>query len=1145
MLVRDLEARGISLTVVGDRLRLSAPTGVVTPELRETLQAQKPAILAYLLERAATDAPLSLSPVSRQNPIPLAVAQERIWFLHQLSPESAAYNIGGALRLRGRLVPEVQARVWTALVARHEALRTVFTTVDGQPVMRVLPSAALEFDQQDLSASPVDEHEALIRTRALEYMARPFDIERGPLWRVCLLRLAEDHHVSVVSMHHLVSDHWSMTILTGEFCRLYTAFVQGQPIELPSLPVQYVDYAVAQRAWIDGPRLQAPVDYWRRQLADLTVVELPADRARTPIADGRPGWSWSPLPAPLLARLRDLAAARHATLFMVLVAAWKIVQSRYTGTTDVTVGTPISSRPVRDVEQVVGMFVNTLVLRTDMSGSQTFDELLARVRQVALDAYANQDVSFDHLVSVLKPARDGRTPFFQVLFNVLNAPVEPIRLPGLHAEPVRLHMPGIQFDLNIVVETEQPDPAQNGMAVSFDRHLFDEATIARLMAHYVRVLDAVVAAPSCRIDDIDLLDDRERHTIVTAWNATADPLPAGETVVTLFDARAQAQPDAVAVVADGVETTYATLHRRARAIARTLSRLDLGPARIVGLCLHRSSDMVAAVYGVMMAGAAYLPLDPAFPADRLAYMVQDSTTTVVLSERTLLAHVPDGVTVICLDDSDAVDDDIDDAGAIGSPTLDDRAYVLYTSGSTGRPKGVEIPHRAFLNFLLSMAREPGMRETDRLLAVTTLSFDIAGLEICLPLSVGARVVVASRDDAVDPARIARLLATQAITVMQATPATWRLLLDDGWEGDSGLTVLCGGEAMPPDLARRLCAATGAVWNMYGPTETTIWSTIARVEAGGDEVVSIGRPIANTQVYVLDDRRRPVPIGVPGELFIGGDGVAIGYFQRPELTASRFVPDPFSGKPGARLYRTGDLARFREDGRLECLGRLDGQVKVRGFRIELGEVEAVLARCAGVRQVATVVRSVQGDDAVLAAYVVADDRSADTGTLIEAVRGHARRHLPPYMVPAYIVTIEALPLTPNGKIDRRALPAPSPVSTATAGAPPSTSMESRLAAIWAEVLHLPDVPVDGNFFDLGGHSLLLAQVQRRVQETLQQPVTMLDLFQHPTVRSLAARLSRTEGRDEVARDAGIRDRMARQRRALDRQRTSRPLSGESR
>jgi amino acid adenylation domain-containing protein len=1137
--VSHLESLGIALSLTGDRVRLSAPKHVLTVELRDELQARKAEILAYLASGRALETALEITPVGRDAPVPLAVAQERIWFLHQLDPASSAYHVGGAVKLTGRFVAAASERAWHTLARRHESLRTVFETVDGRPVMRILPSATPSMHREDLSATPADLRDAAVQRTVIDFMMRPFDIERGPLWRVLVIRLGDAEHVIAVSLHHLISDYWSTRILSREFCECYVGDLEGQIPALSPLRVQYADFAVAQRAWLDGPKVQAQLDYWREQLAGLVAPELPPDRPRVPgvtsPADGRVR-----LRAGLLASLRDLAASEQATPYMVMVAAFDVVLGRYTGSTDVAIGTPIANRPSADVEGIVGMFVNTLVLRADLSGNPTFRELLARVRTVALGAYANQDVSFDRVVSTLRPGRDGgRAPFFQVLFNSLDAPVKSVRLAGLEFEPVRLPAFALQFELGAAIETnELTDPPEHLLTFGFDRSLYDPATMTRLFQHYTRVLELVAADPDIRIDDIDLLDADERQQLLVDWNATSQPLADDATVVSLFEAQAARTPDAVAVVFGGTEVTYAELDRRAQAIAAGLRGLDLGPERIVGLCVHRSIDMVAAIYGVLKAGAAYVPLDPAFPADRLAFMVEDSTTSVILSEIGLRGTLPGAAAqVVCLDDPDDPFWRADVSTSDGKgPSQDDRAYVLYTSGSTGRPKGVEIAHRAFANFLVSMAREPGMTPADRLLAVTTLSFDIAGLELALPLITGARVILASREQAMDPAQLDALIRDHHVTFMQATPATWRLLLDDGWRGSPDLTILCGGEAMPRDMANRLVPRSRALWNMYGPTETTVWSTIERIDAG-DEVITVGRPIANTQVYVLDPLLRPTPIGVPGELFIGGDGVARGYFKRPDLTASRFVPDPFRPDAGARMYRTGDLARFRADGRLECLGRLDTQVKVRGFRIELGEIESMLGTCAGVKQVAAVVRQDHGE-AAIAAYVV----PAGEAVSAETLRDHARQHLPPYMVPTFFVELPALPLTPNGKVDRNALPVPAAPRTG-AVTMPANDLERELASIWAGVLNVPVVPVDENFFDLGGHSLLLAQVQRRIDDVLHEQVPMLDLLQYATVRALAARIG--ERPPEAGRASAARERMERQRAALERTRPARPFREDSR
>jgi amino acid adenylation domain-containing protein len=1077
-LVSYLEAEGVVLTADGDRLRCSAPRGTLTPELREQIARHKSALLALLQGRARGDDALVVRPAPSDREILLAVPQERMWFLQQLDPDGVAYNISGATWISGSLSREAMQHAWTLMIRDHASLRTTFPLIDGTPVQRVAPPAEAVVRERDVRGLPEADREAAALAFALEQANAAFDLDRGPLLRLGLVRLAEERYLATVCVHHAVADQWSMGLLGAEFAERYAAFVSGRAPTVRDPSVAYRDFAYWHRLWMDGPRLQGQLAYWRQRLAGLHVTELPADRPRVGYTGGQGRYGVVPLAPALLGRLRQLAASERATLFMVLVAAFKVVMNRYTGQTDLAVGTPIANRTARELEDVVGTFVNTLVFRTDVSGDPTFRELLGRVRETALGAYTNQDLPFDRLVRELQPDRGtNRPPFFQVLFNVQNAPFRRLELPGLQVEVFPLPKRSTQFDLTISIDPQ----VGHRIVYAYSAALFDAGTIERFFDHYLTVLEAVARDPDARIDAIEMMSAAERRTILHDWNATAQPFPAGDTVVDLFARQAAATPSAPAVVCAGETLDYAALDDRAGRLAGYLRAAGAGPGTLIGLCLDRSPDMVAALLAVLQTGAAYVPLDPAFPPERLRFMLRDSRAAIVVTDSGLrdLVSTDTDARVVCLDT---------EAGAIGTadrvePGLaraDALAYVLYTSGSTGQPKGVEITHGALANFLLSMQREPGLTPADRLLSVTTLSFDIAGLEIYLPLVTGARVVLATRDEATDPARLAALIEAQSATVLQATPATWRMLLDDGWAGRPDLKILCGGEALSRELADRLLASGREVWNMYGPTETTIWSTIARVESG-DGPVSIGRPIANTEVYVLDAALRPVPVGVPGELCIGGAGVARGYLGRAELTAARFVADPFSGRAGARLYRTGDLARFRADGRLECLGRIDHQVKIRGFRVELGEIESVLAAHPAIRQAVTAVRDGSGGDKRLVAYVVYEP---DQTATVSELRKHAKASLPDYMVPSFFVELSALPLTANGKVDRRALP--DPMGAAPAGAepePPRTPVERRVAEIWQAALGVPAVGLKDNFFDIGGHSLLSMQVIAHIERDL--------------------------------------------------------------
>ncbi|HYX26173.1 MAG TPA: amino acid adenylation domain-containing protein, partial [Thermoanaerobaculia bacterium] len=755
------------------------------------------------------------------------------------------------------------------VVRRHETLRTGFASVDGTPVQRIEPDLEMELPLEDLSELPHEEREAKTRQRAVEIARQPFDLSRPSLLRVVLLKLGEAEHALLFSMHHIVSDNWSLGVLTSEVARLYAAFAQGEPSPLPELPVQYADFAVWQRSWLQGEVLESQLAYWQQRMAEAPIVELPTDRPRPPIQSFQGATRRTLLPAVLATSLSAVARERGASLFMVLLAGFKALVSRYTGLEDVVVGTPIAGRTRAEIEGLIGFFVNTLVLRTDLSGDPTSGELLSRVRETALGAYAHQELPFEYLVERLQPQRDlSRNPLFQLMFNLLNAPTERMESGSLALSPLESPRSTALFDLQVLL-TEAPRGIV--MTWEYSTDLFDVATMERLARHFQNLLLGMVESPEARFSNLPLLDEAERDQMVVEWNTTGRPVPSG-CVHEWIAAQAARTPEAVAVVFGGESLTYRQLDRRANGLALRLLELGVGPEVRVGIALERSLEMAVALLGVLKAGGAYVPLDPSYPAERLAFMREDAGLAAVLTEE-FLHQVPEVARA--------------PRSGVGA---DNAAYVIYTSGSTGRPKGVQISHDALTNFLTSMAEKPGLTSEDRLVAVTSLSFDIAGLELYLPLVVGGRVVLASREEAADGRRLQALLYESGATVLQATPVTWRLLLETGWEGSLKLKALCGGEALSPVLATALRQRVGSLWNVYGPTETTIWSTIEEIRSDGP--VSIGRPIANTEAYVLDGNGQPVPAGVGGELLLGGSGLARGYLARPELTAEKFVPNPF-------------------------------------------------------------------------------------------------------------------------------------------------------------------------------------------------------------------------------------------------------------
>ncbi|MGQ4807003.1 Tyrocidine synthase 3 [Candidatus Entotheonellaceae bacterium PAL068K] len=1118
-LLTELYTLGVQLWVEDDRLRSKSPKGAITPSLRAQIGEYKEEIITWLQQAQQGVKQLALQPVARDGQMFLSYAQERLWFLDQLAP-GATYNLPGAVRLIGTLeVEALQQSLWE-IVRRHESLRTTFPSVDGQP-RQAIGEPHLHLETVELTELEPEAQEAEVDRLAAVEAQRAFDLTVGPLLRVTLLQLDAADHVLLITMHHMVSDEWSSSIFIREFSALYAAFVRGEPSPLAALPIQYADFAHWQRQWLEGEVMERHLHYWRQQLAGAPPhLELRTDHPRPAVQSFSGAWYRFELSRALSAQLGQLSRETQTTLFMTLLAAFKVLLQRYSGQADVVVGMPIANRTRVEVEPLIGFFVNTLVLRTSLSDNPSFHELLRRVQTCVLHAFEHQDVPFEKLVQELQPERHlSHSPLFQVMFVLGNTPASS-DLPGLQLLPWELETHTAKFDLTLRMQE-----AEQGLTGvwEYNTDLFDASTLARLAGHFTTLLERIVATPTQPVGDLPLLTAAEHQQLLVEFNDTAAAYPTAKCLPQLFEEQMERTPEAVAVVCAGQSLTYRQLQARASRLAEQLRAFDVGPGVLVGICMERSLDMVVGLLGILQAGGAYLPLDPTYPQDRLTFMVEDSQVTVIVTQARLASRFAAATVHLVYPNAETLRDQghllpRPSRSWASTVTPDHLAYTLYTSGSTGEPKGVQISHRALLNFLYSMAQTPGLTAHDTLLAVSTISFDIAALELFLPLLVGARLVVASQEAVVDGQRLATDLEQYRVSVMQATPATWRLLLMAGWSGTPGLRVLCGGEALPQALAAQLLTRADQVWNLYGPTETTIWSAVYQVRPEErptpTAATPIGRPIANTHIHILAPDLQPVPIGVPGELHIGGAGVARGYLNRPALTQEKFIANPYSDDPTSRLYKTGDVACYLADGTIEWLGRLDQQVKVRGFRIELGEIAAVLATHAAVQETVVRIREQTPNDKQLVAYVVlsaehASQPGADPSALFSAFRTHLKHKLPDYMIPAAFVPLQAIPLLPNGKIDHRALPAPADASLAPAAfMAPRNETEETLAAIWREVLHVEHIGIHDNFFELGGHSLLATQLMARLHRALQVRLPIRNLFEKPTIAEMVADVEQT-------------------------------------
>lgn len=1087
-LLSRLRSLGVELRADSDRLRVSAPKGVLTPVLRAELTDNKEEILAFL--RAASVAsssnPPRLRPIPRDGDLPPSFSQQRLWFLDQMEPDSPVYNISRAMRINGALNVEALQRTLDALVARHEVLRTTFASPDGSPVQVIAKSRSVELPVTDLRDWPLVEREVEAQRFMVEHARRPFNLSQDLMLRARLLRMDEQEHHLLLTMHHIASDAWSEGILYRELATLYEAFSTGKPSPLPELPIQYADFAQWQREWLQGEVLESRLSYWKQQLGDYSaVLELPTDRPR-PLVQTYQGRRQSlALPKTLSDSLQVLCRQERSTLFMILLAAFQVLLHRYTGQDDIVVGTPIAGRTQAETEGLIGFFVNNLVLRTDISGNPTFRELLGRVREVTLEAYTHQDLPFEKLVEELHPDRNlSYSPLFQAMFDFQNAPKYELELAGLTLTPLEVDSGTAKFDLSLSL-SESPYGLTG--ALGYNTDLFDHATITRMLGHFRTLLEGVVDNPDQLVSELPLLTEGERHQLRVEWNDTQTEYPKDSCIHQLFESQVERTPEAVAMDFEEDRLTYRELNRGANQLAHYLNARGIGPENVVGLYMERSAAMVIAILGIVKAGGAYLPLDPSFPPGRLKFMIEDSGATLVLTHRLSEEHSP-APTIV-----DIIDLDLDSIEivrmSVENPTSQTTPgsllYVMYTSGSTGVPKGIGVCHRGVTR-LVCKTNYIDLDESDRVAQASNAAFDAATFELWGALLNGARIVGIPKALLLSPVKFARHLEQHRITTIFLTTALFNQIVQTEPAAFKGMSqVLVGGEALDPHWLSVALehGPPKRLLNVYGPTENTTfttWYLVERVPEGAT-TVPIGRPLANSLVYILDSHLNPVPIGVSGELHIGGSGLARGYLNSPDLTAEKFIPSPFGGETGARLYKTGDLARYRSDGNIEFLGRIDHQVKVRGFRVELGEVQVVLQQHSRIREAVVTTRESSSGDLNLVAYLVPEvDQTPKVGELREFLK----QKLPDYMVPSAFVFLDILPLTPNGKTDWQALPAPDQARPELDSdfAEPDTPMQLMVAQAWREALEIDQVGLYDNFFDLGGHSLLAMKVIAKLEKS---------------------------------------------------------------
>jgi amino acid adenylation domain-containing protein len=1102
---------------------------MLTEQLRSQISERKQELLGFL--RSSNKAvPFIPPPISRRKisgPAALSFAQERLWFLEQLEPSSTGYNLCRAWRLAGCLNVAALESSLNQILRRHDVLRSAIQFADGRPLQSVQPPVEFKLKIVDLQQTPEADREAELRRRIQETAEHPFDFAAGMFLRAEVLRVTNDEHILVLATHHIVSDAWSMGILSRELWSLYKTYTAGKSSELEELPIQYADFAVWQREWLQGKVLDSQISYWKKQLADLPINNLPSDRSRAPRQTFRGARLSVALPVSLSAAINELSNECGVTPFMTLLAVFQVLLYRYTGEEDIVVGSPIANRSIAELEPLVGFFVNTLVLRTDLSGNPTFKELLCRVREVCLAAYEHQDLPFEKLVQELQPERDqSRNPLFQVMFVLQNATRGISPLEGMRIEPIEFETGRSLFDLSLYLR-ERDGKFIGHFEYSTD--LFDSSTIQRMTGHLQTLLKAIVTDRDQRISTLPLLTEAERHQLLIEWNDTAAEYPIDKCIHQLFEEQVNRTPRRIAIAFNGQSLTYRELNARANRLAHYLRGIGVGPETLVGICVERSLEMVVGLLGILKAGGAYVPLDPAYPPERVAFILKDARISVLLIQEGL---IEDGISktedsdrpslilapqmkVVCLDSIWETIGGESEQNLLSQVKPDNLAYVIYTSGSTGRPKGVAMAHRSLQNLISWQLGSFTTPKAARTLQFTSLSFDVSFQEMFATWCSGGTLLLISEETRRDTAMLMRQLQNHSIERLFLPFLVLQQFAELADREKVNFTslreIITAGEQLQitPKIRELFKKLDGCrLHNQYGPTETHVVTSFI-LEDSPNKWVShtpIGRPIANTQIYVVDSRLQPVPIGVPGELCIGGAGLARGYLNLLELSAERFFPNPFVCEPQARIYRSGDLVRYLPNGNVEFLGRVDSQVKIRGYRVELDEIEAVLSQHPTVKNCIVVVRERElSAEKSLVSYFVPCQQPA---TLAIELRSYLAEKLPEYMVPSVFVALDALPLLPNGKVDRQNLPPPKDSRLqVTPGFAPRTEIEELITQMWREVLKLENVGIHDDFFELGGHSLLATQVASRLRDALDREIPVSLLFGAPNVADLSAEIEK--------------------------------------